>query len=258
MAYQIVTDGLVAKWDASSWSSGKTWTDGINSKVITFSSAPSSKTNEGIELTSSITFASESLSSLGLSYPCTFEWLGRIDGNWNNSTPGNVFGLSNSSGSWSGICCYSKTSSNGIQLDIGSSGTITSKVYTSGIEYHIIVTVNSSKRTTLYVNSTTAKGTTTMSNGYAKKYYIYNNEGSGRFYGAIQRMCLWNKCLSSTELATLFTEEVSGTGLYLKSGTIWSEAQTIYKKSSGIWTEIAANDVKDILDAGTKLIHKEV
>lgn len=71
-------------------------------------------------------------------------------------------------------------------------------------------------------------------------------------------MCLWNKCLSSTELTTLFTEDVSGTGLYLKSGTAWAEAQTIYKKSSSIWTEITASDVKDILDTGTKLIHKEV
>lgn len=140
MDYQIVTDGLVAKWDSSNWSSGKTQTDDVNSKVITFSSAPSSKTSDGIEITSSITFTSASLSSLGLSYPCTFEWLGRIDGNWSNSSPANVFGLSNSSGAWSGICCYSKTSSNGIQLDIGSSGTITSGVYTSGIEYHIIVT----------------------------------------------------------------------------------------------------------------------
>lgn len=258
MAYQIVTDGLVAEWDASTWSSGKTWTDSINGKIITFSSAPSSKTDDGIELTSSITFTSASLSSLGLSYPCTFEWLGRIDGNFSNSSPANVFGLSNSSGSWSGICCYSKTSSNGVQFDIGSSGTIKSSIYTQGIEYHIIATVNSSKTTTMYVNSTTSKGTTTNSQGYASKTYLYNNEGSGRFYGAIQRMCLWNKCLSSSELETLFTEEVSGTGLYLKSGTTWTEAQSLYKKTNGVWTTVSSTDIKDILDTGTKLIHKEV
>lgn len=243
MAYQIVTDGLVAKWDASDWSSGKTWTDSVNSKVITFSSAPSSKTDDGIELTNSITFTSASLSSLGLSYPCTFEWLGRIDGTFSNSAPGHVFGLSNSSGGWAGVCCYSKTSSNGIQLDIGSSGTITSKVYTQGIEYHIIVTVNSSKTTTLYVNSTTAKGTTTKSNGYANKYYLYNNEGSGRFYGAIQRMCLWNKCLSSTEIEALFTEESTGAGVFLKQNDNWVEAQKIYQKKLGTWTEIDSSDL---------------
>lgn len=252
--YQIVTDGLVAQWDASTWSSGTTWTDSINKKVITFSSAPSSKTDDGIELTSSITFTSASLSSLGLSYPCTFEWLGRIDGNWNNSSPGCVFGLSSSSGSWAGICCYSKTSSNGVQFDIGSSGTITSKIYTSGIEYHILATVNSSKTTTMYVNSTTSKGTTSYSQGYASKYYLYNNEGSGRFYGAISRMCLWNKCLSSTEIETLFTEETTGSGLFLKSGTAWTEATKIYQKASGSWTEITSTDLKSVLDAGKILV----
>ena len=249
MAYQIVTDGLVAQWDASTWTSGKTWTDSINSKVITFSSAPSSKTDDGIELTSSITFTSASLSSLGLSYPCTFEWLGRIDGAFNNSSPGHVFGLSSSSGSWAGICCYSKTSSNGVQLDIGSSGTITSGVYTTGIEYHIIVTVNSSRTTTLYVNSTTSSGTASKSQGYASKTYLYNNEGSGRFYGAIQRMCLWNKCLSSTEIETLFTEEVSGTGVFVNSGSTWTEAQTIYQKINGEWSEITVADLKSTLDS---------
>lgn len=255
MAYQMVTDSLVAKWDSSDWSSGTSWVDSINGKKITFSSSPSSKTDDGIELTSSITFSSESLSSLGLSYPCTFEWLGRIDGTFSNSSPGNVFGLLNSSGDWAGICCYSKTSSNGVQFDIGGSGTITSKVYTSGIEYHIIITVNSSRTTTAYVNSTTAKGTTTASNGYGSKTYLYNNEGSGRFYGAINRMCLWNKCLSSTEIETLFTEAPSGTGLFLNSGSTWSEAQTIYQKINGAWTEIAATDLKSNLDGtGIKLI----
>lgn len=255
MAYQMVTDSLVAKWDASDWSSGTSWVDSINGKKITFSSSPSSKTDDGIELTSSITFSSESLSSLGLSYPCTFEWLGRIDGAFSNSSPGHVFGLSSSSGAWAGICCYSKTSSNGVQLDIGSSGTITSKVYTSGIEYHIIVTVNSSRTTTMYVNSTTSKGTSTNSSGYANKTYLYNNEGNGRFYGAINRMCLWNKCLSNTEIETLFTEAPSGTGLFMNSGSAWTEVQAIYQKVNGSWTEITATDLKSNLDStGIKLI----
>lgn len=256
MAYNIITDGLVAKWDSTEWSSGTSWMDSINNKIITFSSSPSSKTDDGIEITNSITFTSESLSSLSLSYPCTFEWIGRIDGAFSNSAPGNVFGLSTSSGAWSGICCYSKTSSNGIQLDIGSSGTITSGLYSTGIEYHILVTVNSSKTTTLYVNSTTAKGTTTKSNGYAKKYYLYNSEGSGRFTGAIQRMCLWNKCLSSDEIETLFTK-ISETGLFVKSGDMWSETQTIYQKSNGVWTEITTTELKTMLENGKQIIKGE-
>ncbi len=252
--YQIVTDGLVAKWDADNWTSGKTWNDDINNKVITFSSAPSSKTDDGIELTNSITFTSESLSSLGLSYPCTFEWLGRIDGNWSNSSPGNVFGLSNSSGGWSGICCYSKTSSNGVQFDIGSSGSITSGVYTSGIEYHIIATVNSSKTTTMFVNSITSKGTSSSAQGYASKNYLYNNEGSGRFYGAISRMCLWNKCLSSSEIETLFTEQPIGSGLFLNESGTWSEAEEIYRKKDGAWVQITATDLKSLLDDSSKIL----
>lgn len=254
MAYNLITDGLVAEWDAAKWNSGTRWSDSINNKVITFSSAPSSKSDDGIELTSSIMFTSESLSSLGLSYPCSFEWVGRIDGAFSNSSPGNIFGLSNVSGSWSGICCYSKSNSNGIQLDIGGSGTIISGVYSTGIEYHILVTVNSSKTTTLYVNSTTAKGTTTKSNGYANKYYLYNNEGSGRFVGAIQRMCLWNKCLSSDEIEALFTE-INGTGLFVKSGERWSESQTIYRKINGIWSEITVTELKTIMDDGVKIVN---
>ena len=54
MAYEIVTDGLVAKWEASDWKNGKTWTDSINGKVINFSSSPSSKTADGIEITTYI------------------------------------------------------------------------------------------------------------------------------------------------------------------------------------------------------------
>lgn len=254
--YKIVEDGLVAKWDCDDWTSGTEWTDSINSKKITFSSLPSSKSEDGIELTSSITFVSESL-GLGLSYPCTFEFVGRIDGNWSSSSPANVFGLSNSKGSWSGICCYSKTSSNGIQLDIGSSGTVKSGVYTSGIEYHIIVTVNSSKTTTLYVNSITSKGTTSNSQGYQAKNYLYNSEGSGRFYGAIQRMALWNKCLSASEIETLFEEETTGSGLFLKQGTSWKEAQSIYKKVSGSWVQITSSDLKEELDAGINLVNGE-
>ena len=68
------------------------------------------------------------------------------------------------------------------------------------------------------------KGTTSNSQGYATKNYLYNSEGSGRFYGAIQRMALWNKCLSSDEIATLFEEETTGSGVYLNSNGTRSEA----------------------------------
>lgn len=66
-------------------------------------------------------------------------------------------------------------------------------------------------------------------------------------------MCLWNKCLSSTEINTLFTEKVS-TGLFVKSESTWSEAQAIYQKVNGVWSEITSTDLKSIFENGSKLI----
>lgn len=206
MKYKIVEDGLVALWNAETWSEGTTWNDTIEGKKITFSSAPQSKSDDGIELTSAITFVSESLSSLNLSTPCTFEWIGRIDGNIANTRPGNVFGIADAVNNWDGgVHCYSKASPEGVLLDMAFSNKgIKSGVYDQNIEYHIIVKVDG-ETTTFYVNSTEAKGTSTLVKGYATKNYVYNSEGSGRFYGAISRMAFWNKSLSDEEIQTLFT-----------------------------------------------------
>lgn len=62
-------------------------------------------------------------------------------------------------------------------------------------------------------------------------------------------MCLWNKCLSSTEIETLFTEEVSGTGVFVNSGSTWTEAQAIYQKVNGTWSEVTATELKSNLDS---------
>lgn len=243
MATQVVTDGLIHRWEASGYTAGsKTWTDSVGSKALTFGTAPTSVSDDGVELTTSNTFTSAALTTV--TYPATFEWIGRIDGNWSNSSPGNVFGWSSSNALWGGICCYSKTSSNGIQLDIGSSGTITSKVYTTGA-HHIVVTITSST-TTLYVDSTTSKGTTTSSTGRSSKTYLYNNEGSGRFYGAIYAMRMWNKCLSSSEIETLFTEEAAEDTGYVKVNGVWKQAKSVWVKESTGWTEKSWDDVQTI------------
>ncbi len=239
MATQVVTDSLIHRWECEDWSSGTTWTDRVGSKAITFSSAPSSKTADGIELTSSITFTSAQLTSV--TYPATFEWIGRIDGAWTNSSPGNVFGWSSSNGYWGGICCYSKISSNGLQLDIGSSGTVTSGVYGAGT-YHVVVTVTSST-TTLYINSTTASGTTTSSTARGTKRYLYNSEGFGRFSGAVYAMRIWSKCLSSDEIATLFTEEAADTPIgYVQLSGKPVPFYRMLQKRSGVWTELTSDD----------------
>lgn len=243
MATQVVTDGLIHRWEAADYTAkSTTWTDEIGSKKLTFNTAPSSKSDDGVELTTSCTFTSEALTAV--TYPATFEWIGRIDGTWNNSSPGNVFGWSGTNGQWSGICCYSKTSSNGIQLDIGSSGSITSQVYTSGI-HHIVITVTSST-TTLYVDSATSKGTSTRSNARTSKQYLYNSEGSGRFYGAISAMRIWNRCLTSTEIETLFTEEATEDIGYIKIDGIWTRAEKVYIKESTGWTAASWEDLQAI------------
>lgn len=203
----LITDGLVANWDMANYTSGTAWTDSVSSKTITLSSS-ASKTADGIEFSSSRTFSSASLSSLSLSYPCTLEWQGRIDSScFSDSAPANIFGFSNSDGGWAGICCYSK-SSNGIQLDIGSSGTVKSSISGAGT-YHIVVTISSNGITTLYVNDASSSFAQSSANTQSKcnKTYLYNTEGSNRFVGAISSIRLWNKALSSDELEELFTEE---------------------------------------------------
>lgn len=206
----LITDGLVANWDMANYTNGTAWRDSISSKTITLSSS-AAKSADGLEFTSSRTFSSASLSSLSLSYPCTLEWKGRIDSScFSDSSPANIFGLSNSNGGWSGICCYSKNT-NGIQLDIGSSGTVKSYINGEGT-YHIVVVISSSGIATLYVNDVSASASQSSANTQSRcnKTYLYNTEGSGRFVGAISAMRLWNKALSDSELEELFSEETDG------------------------------------------------
>ncbi len=252
MATQVVTDSLIYRWECSDWTSGRTWTDRVGGKAITFSSAPASKTSDGIELTSSITFTSAQLTAA--TYPATLEWIGRIDGAWSNTSPGNVFGWNSTNGEWSnGILCYSKTSPNGIQLDLSGSGSITSGSYGAGT-YHIVVTVTSST-CTLYVNSATAKGTSTRSAARQTKRYLFNNEGSGRFSGALYAMRIWNKCLTSAEIATLFTEEETP-WLYQQIDGKAVPVKKVLRKVNGSWSEELKS--KDDFDTGKAYVWKGV
>lgn len=233
MSTQVVTDSLVYRWESDDWTSGAIWTDRIGHKNIKFSSSPSSKTSDGIELTKTITFTSEQLSSI--TYPATIEWIGRIDGNWNTISPGNVFGWNSSNGTWAnGILCYSKPWPNGVQLDLSASNSITSKSYGAGT-YHIVVTVTSSS-CTLYVNSTTSKGTSSSSAARATKRYLYNNEGKGRFHGAIYSIRIWNKCLNSTEIQTLFTEKKEP-WLYQQINGKSYAVTKVLRKVNGGWSQ---------------------
>ena len=70
-------------------------------------------------------------------------------------------------------------------------------------------------------------------------------------------MCLWNKCLSSSELETLFTEDTSGSGVYLKNNGSWTEAQAIYQKNNGAWIQITESELLELVEGGTKLVKGE-
>lgn len=266
MDYAIVTDSLLANWDSDTFTPGTTWRDSVSNKAINFTSS-CSKSIDGIELSQSVTFSSESLSSFSLTFPFTIQWIGRIDSqSFNNTYPGNILGMGEDNNAWdNSLCLYSKLSPSGIQLDADSSGTITSGIYTTNIEYNIVVTVSERSSyfeedtITLYINSASSVGSASYTrwdgNGNpaisASKNYIYNGEGNGRFDGAIQSIRIWNKCLSSSEIQTIYTK-LQDKRVYIKQGNSWKVASKYYKKQNGVWVE--QSDPSVLTDANTKYV----
>ena len=264
MPYAVVTDGLVANWDVQNYTNGTIWRDSVGNRAITFTGSPQTS-SDGIELNSSITFASESISSLGITTPMSIEWIGRIDSqSFSNSSPGNVFSIGESLGSWdNSITCYSKLSPNGIQLDIDNSGTVITGMTSSGL-YHMIITVDNSgdyfsnNKLKLYINGSLIE--TYFDQWYspnqsleANKNYIYNNEGIGRFVGAVSAIRLWNKALSESEVQTAFTEIESPKYSYIKIDGVYTRASKSYQKKNGIWVE---TDPSELHDPNTKYVLK--
>lgn len=242
-----LSDGLVAEWQSSSFTSGTTWTDSVGGKTITFSSS-ASKNEYGISQSRSNSdyWYSESLSSLSLSNTRTYEWYGYINSNCYSSTyPGMIFGASASRNSWAGVCVYAQSSTSyGIQVNlVGSSRTlINSKVTTSGWHHMLITT--SGTTVNLYLDSPDVLGTGTGSSTYLNKTYsyIYNGEGSGRFDGSINRIRIWNRVLNSTEIEAVYNGETDS-GVSMKIDGSWQSASNIYRKVDGSWTEIDSNQL---------------
>ena len=264
MPYTVVTDGLVANWDVQNYSNGTTWRDSVGNKAITFTGSPQTS-SDGIELNSSITFASELINSLGVSTPMSIEWIGRIDSqSFSNRSPGNVFSIGETLGSWNNsISCYSELSPNGVQLDVNSSGTIISGMTNSGL-YHIIITIDSSEdyfsnnKLKLYINGSLIETYFDFWNSKnqaieASKNYIYNNEGNGRFVGAVSAIRLWGKALSESEVQTAFTEIESQKYSYLKINGVYTKASKSYQKKNGVWVE---TDPSELHDPNTKYVLK--
>lgn len=260
MATPVITDGLVANWESKTFTSGTQWVDSVNGLVINFTSSPS-KSGAGIELNAGITFQSQSLSSLGLSQPVSIEWIGRIDaGSFNSSSPGNVFGFGPNAGAWdNAMNCYSHPS-NGIQMDLDSSGTIKSGNTGYG-NYHIVVRVSehswiATTTCDLYVNGTTQhhySESNLISRNDAlssDKTYVYNNEGVSRFVGAVNFIRIWNKELSDSEIQTMFTDVANYA--HLKQSGMWNQASRAYKKQNGVWVEV--DSVEGLLDSNTKYV----
>lgn len=203
MATQLVTDSLLFNWDSDDFTSGGTsWKDRISSAEITVSNG-ATKGDDGLEFTSSNSFYSDNL-GIGAAYPLTFEWIGRLD----SFNTGHMWGLGQTSGSWSyAVNMYSKATN--CIIDNGATQT---GIISTGL-LHIVITFTSSTAWTIYytqggsLTGTPSSTSGTSSYSAYNKNYLYNNEGNGRFVGAISKMRIWNKALSSTEITTLFTEE---------------------------------------------------
>lgn len=59
-------------------------------------------------------------------------------------------------------------------------------------------------------------------------------------------MRIWNKCLSSSEIETLFTEETAEDIRYVKVDGVWTKAKSAWVKGSSGWTESSWDDIKTI------------
>lgn len=205
MATQLVTDSLIHNWDADDFTSGgTTWVDRVGSKTITISNG-ATKSDDGLEFTSSNSFYSENL-GIGAAYPLTLEWIGRLD----SYNTGHLWGFGKTSGSWQGaVNMYSKPTN--CIIDNGATQT---GITETGLLHMVITFTSSSAWTVYYTQGGNLSGTPSSKSGTSSyssnnKNYLYNNEGSNRFVGAISALRIWNKTLDSTEIETLFTEEGS-------------------------------------------------
>lgn len=162
---------------------------------------------DGIEIQEEQTYLSSKIT--GMSYPMTFEFKGRLDPGCYRAqayNPGMLFGLSSEQNGWgNGITCYS-TTDYGIIIDTVKEMRIVT--YAQPTYVHIIFTINRSGTLTLYLNGINNTWTTAADRGTrARKNYIYNGQGNGRFVGAISVMRWWTKQLSENEIATLFSQD---------------------------------------------------
>lgn len=215
MATQLITDSLIHNWDYDDFTSGgTTWVDRVGNKTITISNG-ATKGDDGLEFTTSNSFYSENL-GIGSGYPLTFEWIGRLD----SFNTGMLWGLGQTSGSWSGaVTMYSKATN----CIIDNGGTQTGITETGLL--HIVVVFSSSSAWTCYytqggvITGTPSSASGTSSYSSYNKNYLYNNEGNGRLIGAISKMRIWNKVLSVTEVDTLFTNEGEELPLAINTST---------------------------------------
>lgn len=197
----VSEENMIGSSSAESYEEGSTtWGDLTLSAGCTVS-------KDGIEVQDDETYVSSKIS--GLSYPMTFEFKGRLDSGCykvQDSAPGMLFGLAPTINSWGeGINCYA-TSDYGIIFDTTGAMTITTNVtptYT-----HIIFTINSSGKLTVYINgisnSWTASGDSATR---ANKTYLFNSEHIGRFVGAINTIRWWDTELSTAEITELFSKD---------------------------------------------------
>ena len=149
-----------------------------------------------------------------------------------------------------------------IQIDADSSGTVTSGVYGAGNQ-HIIIKVEYGGNFTsvdelfLYINGN-QEGS--YSDSWinrndaltSDKNYIYNNEGNGRFVGAVSVIRLWNRALTDSEINEAFIEIPDPDIAYIKRSGVYQPASKMFKKENNIWVEVT--DATTLCDENTKYV----
>lgn len=199
----------VSESDIVGQSSAEDYVDGSTSWGNLTLSSGCSTSKDGIEIQGEETYISSQISNL--SYPMSFEFKGRIDSSCYKAqanNPGMIFGIGSTRNGWGdGITCYS-TTDYGIIIDTtGAMTIVTNKTPTYA---HIIFTVNSSGKLTMYLNGINNSWTANSNSAIiSTKSYVFNGQGAGRFIGAINTMRWWDIELSTPDIETLFSKDSS-------------------------------------------------
>lgn len=232
--------GLVCQWDSRDYVPGSpAWVDRLNGTKLNFQDEkyPTNVTADGVEIENNERYVSDNLLKLGTANDVTLEWYGRIDGVFDNDNPAACVYISDRHNWWGGVGMFAKEAPSGIMFDVSRNdhARIISGFTAPGF-YHFITTMTR-REAKIYLNSSSILGYGSNFNGYLdiNKNYIYTDEGSGVFKGALQKINLWTRVLSDDEIISRMTDIEFKNSFYMKRGDTWALASGIYRKRNGSW-----------------------